>query len=143
MSAQRGFSIIELLTAVAILALLTSIAVVSYLNYTARARAAEALVLAAPIKLQVRVAYQEGVPLPFDHAKLNLPDPADLGGDYVSSITVSGAGVITAVFGAAAGNALDGGALEFVPVIEAGSISFTCNGPGTTIAPRYRPQICR
>ena len=143
MTSQRGFTLLELFTVLAILGLLVAISIGSYLNYATRAKVAEALSLATSVKMAIRLAYQEGVAPPFDNEKLGLPEPAAFAGQYITAIAVSGNGIITVTFGADAGSELDGRVLEFEPVLDGSNLSFTCNGIGTTIEPLYRPNICR
>ena len=89
MTSQRGFTLLELFTVLAILGLLAAISIGSYLNYATRAKVSEALTLATSVKLAIRLAYQEGVAPPFDNEKLGLPEPTAYAGQYISAIAVS------------------------------------------------------
>ena len=62
----QGFSLLELVIAVAVVGLLVAVALPSYGNYTRRALAAEGLTLAQPTLIQMReeVINQEYVPSP-------------------------------------------------------------------------------
>lgn len=53
MNAQKGFTLIELMIVVAIIAILAAVAVPAYQDYTIRARVSEAAVLAAQTKATV------------------------------------------------------------------------------------------
>ena len=58
---QHGFTLIELMITVAIVAILATIAIPAYQNYTIRARITEALSLASPVKLLVSETAASGV----------------------------------------------------------------------------------
>ena len=58
LSIQRGFTLIELIIAIAIIAILASMAIPSYTQYTTRAHYAEVVLAAQPVKIGVEQCYQ-------------------------------------------------------------------------------------
>lgn len=56
----HGFSLIELMIAVAIIGILSAIAIPSYNHYTQKARFAEVITSVQPYKLSIALALQEG-----------------------------------------------------------------------------------
>lgn len=102
--AQQGFTLIELLIVVAIIGILAAIAIPSYQQYTAKAKYTEVVSSTAPMKLAIEVCVQEGncgpvaaVPAGVALGAGGLPATAPVATKYYSTLTVSGAGVITAV----------------------------------------------
>lgn len=55
---EKGFTLIELLIVITIVTILTSIAIPSYQQYTRKARYAEIIQAAEPLKLAVAICYQ-------------------------------------------------------------------------------------
>jgi type IV pilus assembly protein PilA len=92
--AHRGFTLIELMIVIAILAILMAIAIPAYQDYTIRTRVSEGIVGAAWVKFAVAETY---------HSEGEVADQASTGvlavehGQYVDSITVAddGSGAIT------------------------------------------------
>lgn len=60
---KNGFSLIELMLVVSIIAILTVMAIPTYQHYALRARFAEVIAATAPYKIAVAIALQTGSPL--------------------------------------------------------------------------------
>ncbi len=58
MNAQYGFTLIELIIAIAIIAVLASLAIPSYSQYTTKAHYSEIVMAAQPVKIGVEQCYQ-------------------------------------------------------------------------------------
>ncbi|MFM4767310.1 prepilin-type N-terminal cleavage/methylation domain-containing protein [Aeromonas veronii] len=89
MKKQSGFTLIELMIVVAIIAILAAIALPAYQKYTAKAKATAALSEAASYKTAVAVCYQtEGSLTPCDAGSKGVPA-------VENAVTDVTAGVIT------------------------------------------------
>jgi prepilin-type N-terminal cleavage/methylation domain-containing protein len=98
----RGFSLIELMIAVAIIGILSAIAIPSYNHYTQKARFAEVITSVQPYKLSIALALQEGKQLNELLQGSNGIPIFDVATQNVESITVIN-GVINALATQAAG----------------------------------------
>ncbi|GAB3363172.1 pilin [Lysobacter rhizosphaerae] len=88
MKKQQGFTLIELMIVVAIIAILAAIAIPQYNDYTARSQLAEAVTLAGGLKTPVAEAFAN------DATAANscvIPGGTVTTGKYVSGITANGA----------------------------------------------------
>ena len=138
---HSGFTIIELMIAVAIIAILAVIAIPQYQNYVARAQATEGFSLAGGLKTAVAEYHNTNGVFPTGtdvHTELGIESAGNIIGKYVTGVTVSndGEGTITATFGS--GNH-EGKFLRLTPEPTDGAISFNCT---TDIDEPYRPSGC-
>jgi len=138
---QQGFTLIELMIVVAIIGILAAIAIPAYQDYTVRTKVSEAYALASGSKTAVAETYNTTNAFPSTNAGAGLASAVSINGRYVTSVTVSGAGVITAALNAASGTT---GNIVLVPAFQGGSFTWTCNNAaGTTVPDKYRPAACR
>ena len=140
---NQGFTLIELMIAVAIIGVLVAVGVPQYQNYVARSQAIEGVNLAGGIKTALAEYYNTNGAFPKDttdpHVGLGLEPATSITGKYVTSVTVSddGLGTITAEFGT--GNHA-GKFVRLTPVpVASGSIYFDCD---SDIEESYRPKEC-
>lgn len=101
---HKGFTLIELMIVIAIVAILATVAIPSYQNYTKKAAVTELLQAAAPYRSDVEICiYNKGETTDCTGGKNGIQANSGEKGKYVKSISVA-AGAIT-VTGA---GALDG-----------------------------------
>ena len=163
MKKQQGFTLIELMIVVAIIAILAAIALPAYQDYTIRAKVSEGLTLSSSLRTAITESFQTQGPRAMactDAATCGAigASPMDAtalaGNANVTSVVSADTGVITITYDAsvvpAAANTLlltpvgaDGTtALDLSAAAAGTQVNWTCDIGGTLEA-KYRPGNCR
>jgi type IV pilus assembly protein PilA len=161
-----GFTLIEIMVAVAIIALLAVIALPTYQEYLIRSQVSEGLALVSPLETAVNESWSATGNFPTSLNDVGITTTPQ--GKYVSSVSIAPGGVINIVFSASppqsANAALDTLVLSLVPytdgqndlywlcglasapgapfVIASGAVNSTSFAAVANTA-KYLPQSCR
>lgn len=142
MKRPRGFTLIELMIVVAIIAILAALAIPAYQDYVARTQVAEGVALTGGAKIGVADSYAARGEFPADNDAAGLAAPASIRGRFVDSVTVgAGNGQISVLYGSDAHATVAGQQLIMSPILHDGSMEWRCRSSG--IAVRYLPSSCR
>ncbi|MEO7200469.1 MAG: pilin [Dokdonella sp.] len=144
---QKGFTLIELMIVVAIIAILAAIAIPAYQDYLVRTQVSEGAVLTDGAKTAVAEFYSNKGVFPANNTSAGLALPGSITGSYVSNVTVANTGLITATFSNTAPRKanlkINNAKLVMSPTTNAGSISWKCKTGAPAIQAKYLPQTCR
>ncbi len=156
-SRRAGFTMIELMVVVGVIAVLALIAVPSISDRVVRDQIVEAVKLADIAKAPVAVSWGTLATMPVDNAAAGLPPADSIVNNFVSSVAVE-SGAIQITFGNRANAAIRGKILTFRPgVVEAAPVvpvtwvcghaappvPMTARGLDKTSVPiRYLPLNC-
>lgn len=136
-SAQKGFTLIELMIVVAIIGILAAVALPAYQDYTTRAKVSEVVLMAAPAKLAVsETSSSLGSLASVTAANSGYTFPGAT--KYVSGVTITDTtGVVTvaSLVPGATGN------IVLTPTsVGSGQLTWKCT---TTITAKFVPAECR
>ena len=138
---QQGFTLIELMIVVTIIATLAALAIPVYQDYTIRAQVAEGLTLSSGAKTAVSEYYVDRGDWPNNNTQAGLANQNDITGKYTNRVSVND-NVIEIRYGNDAHQDIFNERIELTAVDNAGSISWTCASAGN-IQANHLPAACR
>lgn len=140
MKRNRGFSLIELMIVVAIVAILATIALPAYQNYVARSQVTEGFSLSTDARMAIVIYHADKANYPSGNSQAGISGPMSITGDNVQSVTIGNAnGQIDVLFGNSASAKIAGRSLVMTMVNEGGALHWRCSG----MEPKYLPSVCR
>lgn len=140
-TAQKGFTLIELMIVIAIIGILAAIAIPAYQDYTGRAQASEGLSATAGLRSEIGVVYSEDKAFPATGSTAEA-SAQELGGKYFSEgdvVLTPDTGVLTVTFDSGVHSGED---LILTPVENTAQTqiaSWECSG----LADKYLPTACK
>lgn len=143
---QKGFTLIELMIVVAIIAILAAIAIPQYQNYIIRSQVSEGMNLADGAKTAVSEFYNNTGRFPPSNKSAGLAPAGSIIGKYVTGVDAGNTtkGKIIATFGKEANAKILSSVVVLSAYDQGGSISWNCkSGAGTNVPDAYLPTACR
>ena len=126
---SRGFTLLELMIVVAVIAILAMVAIPSTLNKRLRAEVASTLHMAEPLREDITEYYRQHLSFPADNAAAGLPEPEQMIGNKFTRVEIKD-GAIHITFGNKVNKALQGKILSLRPAVVSGSpaspVSWLC-----------------
>jgi len=143
MKMQKGFTLIELMIVVAIIAILAAIAISQYQDYVIRSQVSEGSSLADGVKTAVGEFVNNTGRFPSTNQSAGLATSTSIVGNYVSEVDVSSGPVVVKYSSASprkANKAIDTLTLTFSPQTNAGSITWICKS--TSLKSKWCASSC-
>jgi type IV pilus assembly protein PilA len=142
-SIQKGFTLIELMIVVAIIAILAAIAISQYQDYVIRSQVSEGSSLADGVKTAVAEYYNNHGVAPPSNGSAGLAALASITGNYVSQVDVSSGSVVATFSNTSPQTAnakINSMTLIFSPITHAGSIQWACKS--STLSQKWCASSC-
>lgn len=137
-SKQAGFTLIELMMVVVIVAILAAISIPAYQDYLVRSRIVELMNMALPAKTAVTEWMMTHGGVPPDSNKAAGIDTVKT--QYVDTILIGKGGTITITANTKNLGISERFALQLTPLYSKGAIRWQCQAMG---AKQYAPASCR
>ncbi|WP_233841093.1 pilin [Dyella sp. 2HG41-7] len=141
---QKGFTLIELMIVVAIIAILAAIAIPQYQNYITKAQFSETQTIADGLKTPIVEYYNQTGQCP-NNGQGGISLDTSYFGKYVATATTSGGGgpcVITMTFkpSGSVSSPLVGQSVTFTGTNNGGTFSWVC--ADAALDQKYKPAAC-
>jgi type IV pilus assembly protein PilA len=140
MQRQKGFTLIELMIIVAIIAILAAIAIPAYNDFTTRSKISEGMSLASTAQLAIVEYFVMTGSWPEDNTSAGLAEPEMISGEYVASVTAQNNQILV-LFKPDAGVGISDNQIILEAQDAKGSIQWICSSE--QIASQFLPQNCR
>ena len=148
---QQGFTLVEVMIVVTIIAILAAVALPAFQDYSVRAKMSEVILAASACRTAISEVYQIGGSPPGANG---WGCESGVSSKYVQKIETDGNGAVT-TFVTAISPAVDGSVVTLIPLKAAatpattpadmgsGLYGWSCGGTGTTVNVKYLPASCR
>jgi type IV pilus assembly protein PilA len=142
---QKGFTLIELMIVVAIIAILAAIAIPQYQNYITKSQFTESQTVADGLKTPIVESFTQTGACPTNGTNGIMNDGSYVG-KYVATADTAGEAAtgctITVTFKSTTGVSTDlrGATVLFTGTNNGGTFAWTCT---SAVADKYKPQTCQ